>query len=69
MLVITDEFKNAVLGLLLDLRKGQYLTRAMICEELKVDNKYEAVVSALASEPDFADFEMVKARGFRKKFP
>lgn len=67
MNVITNEFKNAVIGQLLDLKPGFYLTREQLCLGAGVDPKFAGVVSLLMTEPEFADFEGVKSRGYRRK--
>lgn len=67
MQVITDSFKNAILGQLLDLKPGFYLTRDQLCLGAEVDTRYAALVSILIQEPEFSEFETVKSRGIRKK--
>jgi hypothetical protein len=67
MQVITSEFKNAVLGQLLDLKSGFYLTRDQLCMGAGTEIKYANLVSILMSEPEFAEFETVKSRGIRRK--
>ena len=67
MNVFTDEFVNAVKGQLDKVEAGYSITREQLCEKIGVPGIYSAAISVLFQTETFADFEIVRAKGIRRK--
>lgn len=69
MQVFNPEFIAAVKAQLDTLKEGKgfYMTREQICNAIGVSNQYVNALSMITAEPEFAAFESVKSRGYRRK--